>query len=458
MPRRMDAGRLREELRRYLSRAGPAEGRSAYRELGVSQPAFSRLAGSMRDELLVVGRGRSTRYAARRSILDVGRSVPVHEVAEDGRSRCLAVLHAVLPRGYFVEARSKDVESGFHDDLPWFLDDLRPAGFLGRLVPRRHPELRLPEDIRLWPGDQCVNYLSRLGWSSVGSLVVGDLAIRLHVEYGLNPRDVVPKDRAGELYPSMADDVMACGPPGSSAGGEQPKFLAARGPERTSVLVKFSPPVHEGEIGRRLADLLVCEHVAHQVLGEHGQPSCRSTLIEAGGRVFLEIERFDRIGASGRRGIVSLQALDAAFAGRLGSWTETASVLADRSVLGQPDLDRIRWLEWFGRFIGNSDMHGANLSFFLRGARVLGLAPAYDMLPMAYAPQHGQLLDRWTPPPHPAPPDAAAWREARIGATQFWSRVAARSDLSPAFRTIARENEGRLQSLARIERLLPGGP
>src|SRR5690606_41232569 len=56
--------------------------------------------------------------------------------------------------------------------------------------------------------------------------------------------------------------------PGSSAGGEQPKFLArlldGSGAER-SVLVKFSAPMDQTP-GRRWADLLACEWLALEIL------------------------------------------------------------------------------------------------------------------------------------------------------------------------------------------------
>lgn len=45
-----------------------------------------------------------------------------------------------------------------YDDLPWFLFDLRPSGFLGRFVPMRHPELGLPVDIRAWSAEHLLGY------------------------------------------------------------------------------------------------------------------------------------------------------------------------------------------------------------------------------------------------------------------------------------------------------------
>ena len=50
---------------RYLAR-GPTTAADATRHLQISQPVFSRLVARSRDDLLVVGRARATRYAAYR--------------------------------------------------------------------------------------------------------------------------------------------------------------------------------------------------------------------------------------------------------------------------------------------------------------------------------------------------------------------------------------------------------
>jgi serine/threonine protein kinase HipA of HipAB toxin-antitoxin module len=54
--------------------------------------------------------------------------------------------------------------------------------------------------------------------------------------------------------------------------------------------------------------------------------------------------------------------------------------------LARPRAVTVADLYWFGRLIGNSDMHPGNLGFHLVDARPLELAPAHDMLPMFLAP------------------------------------------------------------------------
>ncbi len=455
MPKKHDRQRLLEDLKRYLGEVRSATAASACGHLGISQPAFSRLVAEAGDDLLVVGRARATRYAARRSIPSVGRKVPIYEVGDGStQAREIATLHAIQPGGFYLEARTGEAASGYFDDLPYFLHDLRPSGFLGRLIPRRHPELELPQDVRFWTADHCLKYLTRHGWNLPGNLVLGDEAFRLFLAHTREPPDLVAVDERSRIYPAWADDVLAAGVIGSSAGGEHPKFLAVRGPDLQPVLVKFSPPVQD-DISQRLADLLVCEHIAHHVLGAHGKPAAKSELVTAAGRVFLEVERFDRIGVRGRLGLLPLTALDAEFVGRMGGWSDTVAELVNQKHLDEDDYRGTRWLELFGHLIANSDMHPGNLSFFTRGTRIEGLAPAYDMLPMMYAPQHGQLVDRAFNPPLPAPPDADIWSEVRMAAADFWTKVQSHTLVSEGFRRIAGVNGEAIASLRDVEGMLP---
>ncbi|MEB0233458.1 hypothetical protein QN353_21805, partial [Undibacterium sp. 10I3] len=58
------------------------------------------------------------------------------------------------------------------------LQDLRPQGFLGRMVPRMHPDLLLPEKIQDWSDDNALVYLARRGENLPGNLIVGNESYR----------------------------------------------------------------------------------------------------------------------------------------------------------------------------------------------------------------------------------------------------------------------------------------
>lgn len=88
----------------------------------------------------------------------------------------------------------------------------------------------------------------------------------------------------------------------------------------------------------RWADLLIAEHTALTILHNAGIVAARSepVRLEQNGttRQFLIVQRFDREGAGGRRGIVSLRMLDAEFVGSHSQrWPVIAGQLAAQNVI-----------------------------------------------------------------------------------------------------------------------------
>ena len=438
MPRnaKLDRDLIWAQMRQSLLR-GPTSAAVLARTSRISQSSVSRVIAE-RGELVRIGRRRNARYALRRHAVDVTQPLPIYAIGEDGTARQLALLHLIYPQACYFEALDTDVPAAVFGDLPYFLHDLRPSGFLGRLVPEQHPELRLPPDVRHWSAEQTLGYLSKYGWDVPGNIIVGDGALTLY-----NRRS--PATHAVELgkrrrrYPTFADDVLGATPPGSSAGGEQPKFLVTLLPERTAALVKFSP-VTDNVVGRRYADLLVAEHVAHETLRHAGHAAARSEVLEAGGRLFLEVLRFDRTAHGGRRGLLSLEALDAEFVGKGTTWSEIARALWEQGHLDKGALYEIEWREQFGRWIGNTDMHPGNLSLFTERLRPVGLAPVYDMVPMHYVPRQGNVLTQPLSFTRPLPPLVEAWLDAGRVALEFWNALARHPRGSDVFRSVAREN------------------
>jgi hypothetical protein len=226
--------------------------------------------------------------------------------------------------------------------------------------------------------------------------------------------------------------------PGSSAGGEHPKFLTNIRDEAGAfqpVLVKFSPPLDQPG-GRRWADLLLCEYHALEILSRHGLAVAGARLLDAGGRRFLEVPRFDRDGIAGRRGVVSLGALhpDAIGSNSRTAWPAAVAELHREGLIGAATVSTVHQLHAFGELIGNSDMHAGNLAFWLDDAMPFRLAPAYDMLPMLWAPGvQGEItVPAFTPAP-PLPALRDAWRQAAAWADTFWESVAGDERLSTDF-------------------------
>ena len=452
MARSLDPDDLMMRARRWLSTEA-LSGTELGERLRVSQPTVSRLIRQYREQILTTGKARRTRHILRRPVADVATPAPVHEIDRAGNSRRIAWLHPVATTGFHVESCCDDVDAATYDDWPWFLHQLRPSGFLGRRIAGLHPTLGLLEEPQLWSADQLLRYLNCLGWNGSGALIVGEPAFGqwLAAADAPTPVDVPPE----LLYPRLVDDVMAGAPPGSSAAGEQPKFLVARTVTRPERLVKFSPPTADA-VGRRVADLLIAEHYALRTLSAEGFTAASSSIVEADGRVFLETERFDRTPA-GRVGLLSLEALDLEFVGDGGRnrWPQIVRRLVDHGRLPEAVLGTVQRMHAFGHLIGNDDMHTGNLSFVVRGQRVLDVAPAYDMAPMRFSPVSGELpLRELTPAPRPEA-TRSAWAWAVAAAATCWRAVAEDARVSASFQQLAADCAARVESTRSLVRRLP---
>lgn len=438
---------LADALTEQLAK-GPAAGAELFRALGISQSTLSRTISALqRDGRLVrMGLTRGARYGLSRTVDDVGSQWPLFRVDESGRLIELGPLHA-LERNFYYAPRGPQRLRGLTEGMPYFLEDARPGGFLGRAIPHAFPELEVPARIVDWTDDHFLKYLLQRAPDNVGDLIVGEGSLERYLARAHDSRVVAAKDRASR-YTELAHSAMAGAPAGSSAQGEQPKFLVQLQEDgrRTHVLVKFSPP-RTSASGQRWADLLLAEHLAHELLAQAGIPSCRSRWLLLGERAYLEVERFDRIGAEGRRGAVSLYAIDLARYGRLDSWSDCARRLQLEDLLASHEAQRIRVLELFAQLIANTDRHFGNVTLFDRYEGPYELTPVYDMLPMLFAPQHEQILERPYEPAPPAPASLSAWEQARSLAEQYWAVLADDPRLTEPFRSLCGRCLETLQAL-----------
>ena len=288
---------------RHCLRQGPLTARQLVESLEISQPTVSRALASLGDDIVRIGSGRAIQYALR----DCGRGLedlPVYRVAADGTLHRLGILVAVRPAGFVMQQENGPALHS--ESLPWWLLDMRPQGFLGRAYAEHHAAaLGLPPRLTEWSEAHMLRALIAHGENVVGNLLLGDIAR----ERFINSPPPAAIDRA--QYPALAAAAEHGDLPGSSAGGEQPKFVAFTD---RHVLVKFSAEA-DNPVVRRWRDLLAAEHVAAQVLLNAGVQASHSRLFDIGGRRFLEVERFDRVGDFGRRAVHSLSSVEAEFVG-----------------------------------------------------------------------------------------------------------------------------------------------
>lgn len=416
---------------------------------GVDRSRVSRALATFGDSVVRLGTTRGATYALRRSVRALGHTFPIRRIDADGRAHDWAEITALHGGWRITWADQANPPAwadqllalgGFSEGFPFFLSELRPQGFLGRAVARALPSaLGLGPDPRQWPGDDdTLVYLAAEGDELPGDLIVGDAPLRRFQQTLLAPPAPLPDSARASRYPELAAAAAASGVAGSSVEGEQPKFLvtlADRGP----VIVKFTDLLSSPS-GRRWGDLLACEARAQTILHAHGQAEAAPRLLDAGGRRFIETPRYDRVGPRGRRGVVSLRALHDAFDGpEANDWPSVVAHLHARGLIDADALRSARLRHAFGRLTGNSDMHLGNLAFWFGDALPFPLAPAYDMLPMQWAP----TLATATPapelaPPLPLPAEREIWHEAATWADEFWRGAADDPLVSADFAAIAR--------------------
>ena len=438
--------------------------------LGTSRATLMRTVQAAGDGVITMGQTRRRAYAARRPLRGSLAPLPVFRIDTAGEPHQIGQLHLAHGHGCWFEGEfpgwpldttDATMRDGWFEGLPYPLQDMRPEGFLGRAFAHTNASLlQISEDPRNWSDDDVLHALSLLGSDTVGDLIIGAPAYQRWAAHRLRNDAQAPSenDRAG-TYLRLAEAAMTQGLAGSSAAGEFPKFTttvqrAGHKPKATPdvqhVLVKFSGS-DDSPGSRRWADLLVCEHLALQALRGMGVPAATSRILQAGGRTFLEVDRFDRHGLFGRSPLCSWQTIGNAFMGDTsGPWPDAGMRLRQAGLISQSDtrtIEALTLLWHFGKFIQNSDMHAGNLSFVPADGQ-FQLAPAYDMLPMHHAPVRGVEL-----PARPFDvrlPLPSAFEHARVAAAAaeaFWDTASRDARISDAFKAVCAQSADEVRRL-----------
>lgn len=372
--------------------------------IGVSPATLMRLARDAGPKILRIGRARATQYGLRQTwpTLDDSR-FPLFRISESGAPVSAGEL-ITLAAHQSVWMPVGTVTDG----LPPELVDARPSGFLGRHFTAIHSDLGLPPRLSDWSDHHILAAMSRRGENVPGNLIVGE-------ESFARWQEREPISRTRDDYSALAAATIAGHPPGSSAGGERPKFGALV--ENRNVLVKFSA---RGDlVSRRWCDLLILEGIALEVIASRGMAAAGTNVIGTSEYWFLESERFDR---SGVRGRVAVQSLAAVHDNPADPWARAALILKEARRLTDEDAHRLSWLDAFGALIANTDRHQYNVLFFTESGR-LRLAPAFDQVAMLYAPTgDGQLPQRDFALPHATAYTLDVWEDARNAAREFWGK------------------------------------
>lgn len=418
---------------------GPATSSEIQAATGMSQAGVSRWLRAMGNRIIRLKVGRSPQYMMTRNAFGGDDRLPLFMVDPHGNNTAIGYLRPLAHGAFYLEKLPGmpavllgERGDGLFPSLPYFLFDLAPQGFIGRQIATKMAEQsNFPGDPKHWNVDHIGRYLVSNGDDLPGNLKFGGLAyLRLR-------RKPVP--HTSEDYPELAENTMDGTTPESSAGGEQPKFTAYCKERSSHVIVKFSPKGHDA-VAARWRDILVTEFQAAEAIHAANFPAAETRLIDRGGRFFLESQRFDRTGEYGRLPMVSLQYVDAEFAGIGQGWHKVMKALYDRHLVSWQHLYDTAVLWCFGKLINNTDMHLGNLSLAIDGD-VFRILPVYDMCSMGFSPKSGEVAPyRFDCPDLSDLPmfETAVADDIKSNAMEmaydFWNRVVGDNRISPAFR------------------------
>lgn len=454
-----------QRLLTYLQQNGPTPSSELVDFFKISRATLLRRVRALGDSVVTIGKARATQLAARREQVPY---TPLYRVLEDGRTALtghLIPLHHADRTEWLLRPQNSqqacfegEFRKGLYPGWPWFLEDLRPSGFLGRAFGKRMAKLfQIDPNPENWDDLQLLTTLASFGSNLPGNFIVGDgRALSEFQEKKIEISKGYYRNSLPKIYPELARQAIDEDEDfGSSAGGEQPKFTTMvglhAGDTPRAVIVKFSPE-DSSPLGRRWADLLHAEHLANQVLSEAGFTTAKTRILKIDTRTYLESERFDRSGPFGRRGLVTLRSLDAAHLGLgSGTWADGARKLCEKQWITKEDADRIVQLHCFGELIANTDMHWGNLSFYFPQQSPYPLAPVYDMLPMRFRPSPiGEVTQDRFEPKLPKPEDQNAWLEMYPHAINYWQQLHNCPEISSDFKDIANDALNALQQIHEI--------
>jgi len=189
---------------------------------------------------------------------------------------------------------------------------------------------------------------------------------------------------------------------------------------------------------------------------EAGVAASDTTIIDSGNQRFLEVVRFDRVNACGRRSLLSLSALDSEFVGLASrAWPDVTRALSAERVITEEAHASACLLYAYGCLIGNTDMHHGNLAFLSTQGRPYEIAPAFDILPMTFKPgSGGQITNTVQPVPLHSALTSNTWRPALGIAQEFLQRLQNDVRLSSDFMSCLNALEEHLEIMARKIALL----
>ncbi|MDQ6955617.1 MAG: hypothetical protein Q9M21_00325, partial [Mariprofundaceae bacterium] len=163
----------------------PMSSKQLQDKTGLSQTVVARQIRELGERIIKISNGRPPIYALTQNAFGSDDNLLLCIVDAYGHNTAIANLRPLAHGGFFVQERVGlpslllgEAGNGVYEDLPYFIDDLRPQGFLGRQIASELSKQSddFPSNPERWNANHIGRYLISNGDDLPGNLKFGQQA------------------------------------------------------------------------------------------------------------------------------------------------------------------------------------------------------------------------------------------------------------------------------------------
>ena len=422
--------RVLDEFIGFIESRGLVSAGALKDHFGFDSAALSRLTFLAGPKVIRVGHGRRTAYAIRRVVDGSYAPLPIFRIDRTGRSVDLGLISLASPKGSHLDLHycpsgfdwphpvsCKSARDGWYDGFPYFfLDAARWDGAGLAATP--------------FAGDPDVD--------PPGDFLVGDathdLWRRQPAPRGICEHELLPHyDRlAGQLELSSRRSIDC------RAGMGSYSAVRNRQDDQAHVVVKFARNENRSNVVPG-SSRLICEQIALSHVDRfEGVAAAKHRILQSERFTFLEVERADRHGVSGRSGFCSWPSAASLCDGSDRGWLNLIRFWKREELISAATELALQQVALFGQMLGSPSIFNSSLGFVPKAGH-LSLAPLTGILP------DGELSSVWLASSGGLRPEVGcpegvspiAWGAAMDAAMAFWADVAGDTRLPGGLRDVA---------------------
>jgi hypothetical protein len=194
-----------EKLLSILRSEGPMSPAALMSRLKASQPTLFRSVKAQHETIVALGAKRNRKIAALRNIRSLGSKIPLFIISNNGDLIPFGDLLGLYPNSFACLMNSAVSRPQFYPGIPFFLDDMRPQGFLGKTFSHKHADLKLPRRVFDWNNDDILEAIARRGEDLIGNILVGAESFERYQALRQQKLEVIDAKQPEKHYARLAE-------------------------------------------------------------------------------------------------------------------------------------------------------------------------------------------------------------------------------------------------------------